>query len=220
MLAQMDLNGNPYLGVFCAVNENYALVPNIISKKEVLKVERALDVKAIKTTIDGSPIIGALLVINSSGAIVPEFINDEEIRNLKKHFNVVKLPGKLNATGNNILVNDKAALVHQKLTKKSMKIIQDSLDVEVLKGTIAGIKTVGSAAIATNKGVLCHPKANEEDILDLKNLFKIDVKIGTVNYGMPLIGAGLIANSKGAITGTNTTGVELNRIEDALGLIE
>lgn len=219
MLAQMNINGNPYLGVFCAANEDFALIPKNTSKKEEKEIERVLDVKTIRISIDGSPIIGSLLVFNSKGAIVSNFITDEEFKILKKNFEVAWLSDKLNAFGNNILANDIAALVHPKFTKKSLKLIQDILDVEVLKGTIAGIKTVGSAATATNKGILCHPKATVEEIETLKDLFKIHVAIGTVNYGMPMIGAGLIANSKGAIVGINTTGVEMNRIENALGLL-
>ena len=43
--------------------------------------------------------------------------------------------------------------------------------------------------------------------------------IGTVNHGSPVIGSGLIANSKGAIIGNQTTGIEMGRIEEALGFL-
>ncbi|RLI16358.1 translation initiation factor IF-6, partial [Candidatus Bathyarchaeota archaeon] len=36
------------------------------------------------------------------------------------------------------------------------------------------------------------------------------------NFGVPLIGAGLLANSKGYAAGAETTGYELGRIEEAL----
>ena len=88
-----------------------------------------------------------------------------------------------------------------------------------MKGTIAGLKTVGTAAIITNRGGLCHPKVKKDELEFLKSFFKIDITTGTANYGTPLIGACLIANSKGAVTGTTTTGIELGRIEDGLNLI-
>jgi translation initiation factor 6 len=44
--------------------------------------------------------------------------------------------------------------------------------------------------------------------------------IGTVNHGDPMIGTGLVANSKGAIIGRNTTGIEMGRIEEALGFLK
>ena len=96
--------------------------------------------------------------------------------------------------------------------------IEDALDVEVMRGTIAGLKTVGSAAVITNRGGICHPKVKDEELEFLNSLFKIDIVLGTANYGTPLVGACIIANSKGAITGNTTTGIELGRIEDGLKL--
>jgi len=43
--------------------------------------------------------------------------------------------------------------------------------------------------------------------------------VGTVSFGSPFVGAGLVASNSGAYVGSDTTGPELNRIEDALGLI-
>ncbi len=44
--------------------------------------------------------------------------------------------------------------------------------------------------------------------------------LGTVNYGTPLLGSGLIAGTAGFVVGEETTGPEIGRIEDALGYIE
>jgi translation initiation factor 6 len=41
---------------------------------------------------------------------------------------------------------------------------------------------------------------------------------GTVNFGLPLVGAGIVANSNGAVCGRQSTGVELGRMEEALNL--
>jgi translation initiation factor 6 len=124
----------------------------------------------------------------------------------------------LNAVGNNILANDFGALVHKKFSKKSITQIEDTLDVEVMKGTIAGLKTIGTAAVVTNHGGVCHPKVKEDELEFLKSLFKIEIVKGTANYGTPLVGACIIANSNGAVTGTTTTGIELGRIEDGFKL--
>ena len=43
--------------------------------------------------------------------------------------------------------------------------------------------------------------------------------VGTVAFGSPYVGAGICASNNGALAGRDTTGPELNRIEDALGLI-
>jgi translation initiation factor 6 len=41
---------------------------------------------------------------------------------------------------------------------------------------------------------------------------------GTVNFGMPLVGAGVVSSSNGAVCGQQSTGIELGRIEEALKL--
>jgi translation initiation factor 6 len=120
--------------------------------------------------------------------------------------------------GNNILANDKFALVHPELHKDTVKDIRDVLDVEVEKGRIASQKTVGAAGVVTNKGLLCHPHASKKELEILEERFGVSAKIGTANYGTPLVGACMIANSKGAVVGLSTTPIELGRIEEALGL--
>jgi translation initiation factor 6 len=218
-IAQIDINGNPYIGIFCAVNENLAIVPIDLEKKLRQKLEDILEIEVLPTLISSSRLIGSLLVLNSNGVIVNNFAETSEIARLKKYLNIMVLDDKLNAVGNNILTNDHAALVHTQYHREIIKQIEDTLDVEVLKGTIAGTRTVGTSAVMTNKGGLCHPKIKADELEKLQDIFKIDIVTGTANYGTPLIGACLIANSKGAVTGTTTTGIELGRIEEGFNLI-
>ena len=218
-IAQIDINGNPYIGIFCATNEDLAIVPIDIGEKLKNKFVEVLQVDVLPALIFGSRLIGSLLVMNSNGIIVNTFAETKEISKLKKFLNVMVLDDKLNAVGNNILTNDHAAMVHAQYSKNIIKEIEDTLDVEVIKGTIADLGIVGSAAAITNKGGLCHPKIKDEEFKNISEIFKIEIVTGTANYGTPLIGACLIANSKGVVTGTTTTGIELGRIEDGCNLI-
>ncbi len=109
-------------------------------------------------------------------------------------------------------------MIHPQFGDKSIKQIEETLGVEVMQGTIAGLKTVGTAAVITNNGGICHPKIKEDEREFIKSLLKVDVELGTANYGAPMVGACIVANSKGAVTGNVTTGIELGRIEDALRL--
>jgi len=81
------------------------------------------------------------------------------------------------------------------------------------------VNTVGSACVATNRGVLCHPKTSEDELEMLASLFGVPAAIGTLNYGVARVGACMIANSKGAAIGSKSTPIELGRVEDALDLI-
>lgn len=213
-IAQIDISGNPYIGIFCAVNENIGLAPFDLPKsfQEILKQTLKLDV--VLTSVAGSKLIGALLALNSNGVVVNDLVETKEVSKLKEHFKVTILEERFNAIGNNILTNDNGALVHNEFTKSSMKKIEDALDVEVMDGTIAELKTVGASGAITNRGGLCHPKTKDDELEILKSLFKIDIIASTANYGTPFVGACLVANSKGVVTGTTTTGIELGRIED------
>ncbi|NJD76605.1 MAG: translation initiation factor IF-6 [Candidatus Methanoperedens sp.] len=217
MRRKINISGSPVLGVVATCTEELAFVPYDVSDETILNLEESLGVKSIRSSVGGSFIIGSLLRGNSNGAVVAGFILDKEMRAIRKHVKTARLTGELNAAGNLILANDSAALVHPDLSDRSIGVIRKTLGVEVKKGTIAGLKTVGMAGIATNKGILVHPKATSNEISILEEVFSLPVDIGTVNFGSPLVGSGILANSKGYVTGEDTTGPEITRIEDTLG---
>lgn len=214
----MDINGNPYLGVYCHANDEFAIVPPEFSQKMISQIRECLEVEVVQTTIANSSLIGVLLCSNSHGMIVTNFAEKKELKPFKSRLNILLIPDVLNAVGNNILVNDKFAYVHPDIKKETIKKIEDTLNVEVLKGSIAGQKTVGAAAVVTNSGLLCHPHASKHELDRLKKRFEVNADIGTANYGVPLVGACMIANSKGAVVGATSTPIELGRIEEALEL--
>ena len=219
-LSLMAFNENPNLGVFCRANDDLAFIRKGLSKKVKNKIISALDVKLVELNIADATIIGSLLTFNSSGALVCDFIDEEALRIIENQgFEVSIITDKINAVGNDILVNDTGALVHPDIKDKTIEKIQKTLSVPIYRGTIGTLKTVGMAAVVTNKGLLCHPKVTNEEKRTLEKVFEVGVMIGTVNHGSPIIGSGLVANTKGAIIGNLTTGIEMGRIEEALGFI-
>lgn len=220
MLQLLDFDANPCLGVFCRTNDEVVFVRKGLSKKTRNILSSVLEVKVVELCIAEATIIGSLLTFNSKGAVVTDFVDLDAVKTIKKSgLDVCIIKDKLNAAGNDILVNDKGALVHPELKDTSVKNIEKTLDVPVYKGTIGDLKTVGMAAVVTNKGLLCHPKVSEEEKMVLEKVFGVNVMIGTVNHGSPVIGSGLVANTKGAIIGNITTGIEMGRIEEALGFL-
>ena len=217
MIKKTSINGSPFVGVYASCNNNFAVLPNIEINEDIFK--KTLNVETFKTTLGGSPLIGSLMVMNSKGAVVTNFASDEDVSFLFDKINVFFVEDKINAIGNDILANDRAALVHIDFDKETIKYIEDALDVEVVKGEIGGIKTVGSAAVVTNKGMLVHPNVKDEEIEFLKNLFGVPVYISTANYGSLYVGASIVANDYGAIVGDKTSNVEVDRIENALDII-
>lgn len=221
MLARLDIEGNSYLGVLGRANEDHAVVSPMVQKKIRQQIAEALEVDVIRTSIGGSTIVGSLMAMNDTGIVVTDFAAEDEVERLERTgLPVVKTPGVFNAMGNNVLVGPDAALVHRDMDPGSRDQLGDTLEVRVEAGTVAGLNTVGAAAVANRHGLLCHPKATSDEMDRLERLFGVDVAIGTVNHGAPLVGAGLLANAEGAVVGTETTGPELNRIENALGYLE
>lgn len=218
MLRLGDINGNPYIGVYCAASERFAVLPDTVEPKASKEIARTLDVDVMLTTIAGSTVVGSLVAMNSNGMMVTNFAEKKEIARLPRELRVAKMEEKINAAGNNILANDHAAVVHPAASNHTVKLIEDVLGVEVQRRRIAGIETVGSACIATNKGVVCHPRTTEEELREISSLFKVPASIATLNYGTPYLGACAVANSNGAYVGDRSTPIELGRLEDGLSL--
>lgn len=217
---QFNIAGSSFVGIYCVANEDIVLVPWALDKDTVARIEVVLKARAVRLALGGSTLLGACTAMNSKGMVMTNLADKEDYKALKKDFNIVMTPDGLNAAGNNVLCSDRAALVHPGFSARMVAKISDALGVEVQKGTLGGVRTVGSAGIAVNTGVLCHPKATDEELAQLRDLFKVNVQIGTANYGNAMVGAAVVANTKGAIAGSLSTGIELGRIEDALGYLD
>ncbi|MGC8609725.1 MAG: translation initiation factor IF-6 [Thermoplasmata archaeon] len=218
MLLKGVIKGSPYIGVYAEANESIAIVPKDAEKNSINDIERALGVEVYTTFIGGSPLIGSLLILNSHGAILPDFSDIEDVQFLKNDYNILFLEDKLNAVGNDILANDKVALIHEGFSDETAKLISDVMDVEVVKGKIGGIPTVGSVAVITKKALLVNPQVDDDELKYLSSLFGVPAYVVTANFGSIFIGASLIANSKGAYIGQNSTVVEISRIEEYLNI--
>lgn len=220
MTGLISYNKNPNIGVVAGVNDNTALLPSLCPEEFSSAVSEGLNVEVFKTTIFGTSLLGAMTVMNNTGILLPKFAYGEEIDIIKKSsLNVGILRDRLTAIGNLVLANDRGAIVYNKFTKSSIKTMEDVLDLEVEKGTIGGFGTVGSTGVATNKGAVVHPLANEDEIERIGSVLKTEVDIGTVNMGSGFVGSGVLANTKDVLLGNRTTGHEITRIEDALGLL-
>jgi len=221
MIQRFDIDGNPNLGVSILAKDNFAIVSPGLQDNYTKRIEETLNVPLIKTPICGSNLAGALIAGNSNGIVVSQHIFDHELETIREHdVNIQTIPDRLTAVGNIIVANDNGAIINPNVSNTSMKIIKKTLDVEVEKSTIAGFDIVGSAVAATNKGALVHPDASEDEIKLIEDVLDVPTEIGTVNRGVKLVGACIIANSNGVIVGNKTTGPELARIDQVFNLFE
>ncbi|MEA2046149.1 MAG: translation initiation factor IF-6 [Euryarchaeota archaeon] len=216
---RLNIAGSPVVGVFARCTEDVLLVPPVTKPEVIEGLKRYLEVTPVTTWMGGSSVLGSLVCGNSTGFVLTSRASVKDMKDLVPYGRVARLPGKISAAGNVILANDNAALAHPGLSTKACEVISKTLGVPVRQGTIGGLKTVGMTAVATNQGVLVHPRLTDIELADLEDLFELPVDVGTVNFGSPLVGSGILANSKGYVAGEETTGPELGRIEDALGFV-
>jgi len=208
--------------VFATATDEHAFIRPDLEEDLAAAIADELDAAPVETTVGGSVTVGSLLVGNEAGLLASGRLRDHERERIEDAtgLSVTELPGRINAAGNVVLANDYGAVVHPELGDEAVAAVEDALAVPVERGDVAGVHTVGTAAEATNRGVLCHPKTTDAELDELEERLGVHADVGTINYGAPLVGSGLVANEAGYVAGEETTGPELGRIEDALGYIE
>jgi translation initiation factor 6 len=212
--------GSPYLGVYLRVGEQFALVPPGAHAPLEREVERTLGVRVVRTTVADSEVVGALVALNSNGVVVGDELDPEERRALEHFGPVATVRQRQNAMGNNVLANDHGAIVHPELSDSALAAIAEALRVPVRRGTLAGLGTVGMAGIATNRGVVVHPKATDREALVVEEVLGVPVHRSTANFGVPIVGACVVANSRGLLMGRPTTAVEVAHLQEGLRVFE
>jgi translation initiation factor 6 len=213
-------DGDPNIGVFARVAGDIAVIPPEAPEEFRAALREALGVELVVTTIQGSSIIGSLVAGNSRGLVVSGLATQEELAVLREYRKVMPLSETMNAAGNVVMANDSFAAVHPDLPVDIASKIGEFLGVEVIHITLGGVRTVGMAGVASNKGVIVHPRATAQEIARLEAVAKVPVGTGTINMGSGLVGTGVLVNDTGYLAGNATSGFELGRIEDVFGFME
>jgi translation initiation factor 6 len=215
-----SLGGDPNIGVFCRVFDGFAVIPPHTPPEFKASLIAACNVDLVETTIQGSPIVGSLIAGNRRGMVVCSLAEARERTVLAEYGEVLWLEETMNAAGNVILANDSFAAVHPDMPAGVASAIGAFLGVEVHTLTLGGVKTVGMAAVTTNRGVVINPRSTAQEIARLQSITELPIGKGSVNMGSGLVGSGLVANDAGYLAGSETTGFELGRIEDIIGIME
>ncbi len=217
-MKKISISGSPLIGLYIRVNEDFAII-GIRDRKIEDALREELDVDIIRTKICGSELTGAMLALNSKGAVVSRNIMKKELSKLSRKLEVLVLDTEITCIGNILALNDKGAIVHPDIEDRIVNRISDFLEIDIQKGTIGGVKTVGMSSVVTNRGALINPNANEWEVKKIEEILKVEAVKGTVNFGSEMVGTGVVANSKGYLAGRDTTGFELGVIEEALGFV-
>ncbi|MBI4399497.1 translation initiation factor IF-6 [Candidatus Micrarchaeota archaeon] len=212
--------GNQFIGIFVRTSDKITIIPKDMPPKFKKACEEVLKTEVREISIAGSNLLGIFSTMNSSGIVVPQLIFKDEVSELKKlGLNVYVSKSKFTAIGNNILLNDNAAVVNSRFEEEEVKEIEDYLGLEVVARDVAGYSTVGAVCVVTNKGILAHNDSDDREMEELEKIFKVKGSFGTANLGVTFVGTSMVANSNGCVVGEDTSGFEMQRISEALDLI-
>ena len=222
-LLQRDLFNSPYAGVFGATNDLLTFIPPGIPSDDMEAISEALGTRIEVVTIGGSSVLGNLIAMNSKGILVSNLITTMESDKIEAiasdiGLNFGVLSERSNAIGNNFLINDRGGFCNERLTSRSKTSAEEVLEIKIESRSLNRMDTLGMIGCVTNKGGLCHPEISDEEKGIMEKVLEVPVMEGTVNFGMPLVGAGVISSTNGAVCGRQSTGVELGRVEEALRL--
>ncbi len=220
VILQNNFNGIASIGIISLATDSYVLIPINLPRRLVNQLHEVFAAPVLKTTVYSSHLIGILAAGNSYGLLTHFLAGTDELKYLlKKQLDipVENIKSKL-TVGNCILTNDKGAIIAPEFEKEAKKQIEDVLNVEVVSGRIVNSSLVGAVGAATNEGAMIHPMATEQELEWVSEGLSVPSDIGTVNRGVPYVSTGILVNSRGCITGEETTGPELARISQTFAL--
>ena len=216
MIEKFSALSSDFIGVYMRTFDDITYIPDPMSRESECEGGRILGTETQRIMLANSFLIGSMMTGNSNGMILSAMADQDDIKKASGSRNILVLKDKVNAIGNDIVTNDHAAIIHRGFSKTSIKKIEDCLGVEVIKTSIGGIKTVGSVSVLTKKGMIVTPTVTEDELEFLSNLFKVEAKPGTANFGSIYVGSSIVANSTGVLVGTKSTPIEIGRIDEVL----
>ena len=208
-LLQTNFSGDPNLGLYGFATDKYCFL-NAKANVKVLKVKKK------GGTLLNTDFLGLFSTGNSHGIVISEVA--EEFEALSLPFETLVLKTYYTALGNLILMNDNGAILSP-LLKKFTKEIKGFFGVPIEVMKIAGLNIVDSVGIATNKGCLLTPRVEKREINMIEDVLGVSADIGTVNFGSPFVGTGVIANSSGFIASKVSSGPEVHKMDETFGFL-
>jgi translation initiation factor 6 len=216
----LDVYRSPNIGIFMRANDRFLLVPKGLAQTKSEKFSQLLGVDVVPASIGESRLLGPLVSMNGKGMLVSRLAEENEVSELRDAtgMNVARLESKFTAVGNLVVANDRRALASPILDGRALQQVRDVMGTEVERVHIGEYYQVGSLVVATNSGAAVYPGLDEAEVARLGRLLGVDAYPTSVNRGVPYIASGIVANSKNAVVGSQTTGPELVFITRALSI--
>ncbi len=216
----IDIYRSPNIGVFLKANDKVILVPKGLAKTKSDKLADSLGVTAVPASIGESRLLGPLVSMNGKGILVSRLAEQGEVEELASAtgLSVARLESRFTAVGNLVAANDSRAIVSPILEARAVAQVRDVLGTEVQRTPIKEYTQVGALVVATNSGAAVYPGLDEQEVAALGSFLGVEAYPTSVNRGVPYVASGIVANSKNAVVGSQTTGPELVFITRALSV--
>jgi translation initiation factor 6 len=218
-VARHRVHGSDFVGAYVVASDKFFFCYRGIESHVKAMLSKTFSAVPVEMTVSDSHLIGIFSRANSNGILLSNLATDEEVsylRSLGLDLKIGVLESKLNAIGNNVLANDRIALINAEYSNAEAKSIGDILDVETVRAEAGGFRTVGANNILTNVGFVLNNRSTDAEKSRLDAVCGIESTLSTANTGSPAIGLSAAANSNGIAIGESTTGYELNRILESL----
>ncbi|HLC92159.1 MAG TPA: translation initiation factor IF-6 [archaeon] len=211
------VKSSPYIGVFCTVTDDIALVPKSITQKELSEIEKTLDVSALRCEIGNSGLVGILAKGLGRKFAISALAEKEEKKALEKEgLEVHTIMHGFTSTGNLIALNENGGIASPLLAQREIDDLNAFFGVRFSTVKIDDNDICGASTTVTNKGFICHPNISEKGFSELEKIFSVKGMPTTANFGDMFVGNSVLANSKGVMAGLNTSGIELSKIDQGL----
>jgi len=216
----VDIYRSPNIGVFLKTNDRFILVPKGLAETKSDKLSSSLEVSAVPTSIAESRLLGPLVSMNNNGILVSRLAESTELAEIgaATGLNVARLNSRFTAVGNLVAANDRLAVASPLLDGAAVSQVKDVLGTEVEVMPLKEYTQVGALIVATNRGAAVYPGLDEREVSRLGGLYGVEAGPTSVNRGVPYVASGIVANSKNAVVGSQTTGPELVFITRALSV--
>ena len=170
-----SIAGTRLIGPMTVMNNNGILLPSIASDEEICVLRQAsgLNVERLKSKFTA---IGNLISTNDNGALVSPLLNSEvnqQVRDvLGVPVNSITVGGFIQ-TGSMVVATNIGAAIHPKATEEEIKIISESLQVQVEPATVnGGVPFLSSGIIANSKSVIVGGLTSGPELIMLSRVFK------------------------------------------------
>lgn len=222
-MIKLKIFGGDHIGLYIKASSSFFLHHSTIPANKIDVLRKELGVPSIPVYLVNTLVTSPFIACNKNGVLVSHLFEDYALEELKKALEIFGLNlgvirERYTSFGNLVLANDKGAVVSPILSLSTRKTIADVLDVEVVSMTIGRFSYIGSLGVSNNAGVLVAPVTKEDEAKVIEDVLKVSLYTGTINGGIEFISSGIIANDKGVVVGSSTTGRELMVITQAFGV--